>query len=147
MGLAGDSFESETTVEEQMQLPQAWMCRPCEWYWDEGRECRRLRARVHQYFVFGELQDCSGWKRDYDSCIAFRKTRDLAHLNAVVASEEMRFNERMVAARNNDVWKYRSSPPPNWSAPLPEYLQQRTRGTLLEFFSKEQQHTPADSSP
>lgn len=141
-----DVFQSETTSQEQSEHPQAWMCRPCDWYWDEGRECRRLRARVHQYFLFGELLDCSAWTQDYESCLAFRRTRDPSHLTAVVASEEKRFQQRMLAAANNDVWQYRSSPPANWSAPLPDYMEQRTKGSLLEFVSKRQQQASASSS-
>lgn len=146
MILLGDSFVSETTPEEQDRNPQAWMCRPCEWYKDESRECGRLRARIHQYFVFGETQDCSGWTRDYEACLAFRKTRDPQQLSAIIASEEKRFRERTLAAAKNDVWKYRTSPPADWSAPLPDYMEQRTRGTLFQFYSKEQQQLKNSAS-
>jgi hypothetical protein len=137
----GDVFESEATTEEQQEIANAWMCRPCEWYWDENRECRRIRARVHQYFVFGETLDCSQWKRDYHSCMAFRLSRDPEHLKAIIASEESRFQKRMESASKNDVWKYRTSPPADWNAPLPDFMDHRTRGSLLEFYSKQNQQS------
>jgi len=142
MVLEGEIFQSETTTEEQTRHPKAWMVRPCEWYSDEDRECRRLRARVHQYFIFGEARDCSEWSRDHETCVSFRRTRDPSKLNALIASEEKRFRQRVLAASQNDVWQYRTTPPSDWSAPLPDWMTQRTKGSFLEFYSKQRQQSP-----
>lgn len=35
-----------------------------------------VRARLHQYFIFGERVDCSQWKKDYENCIEFRHKKN-----------------------------------------------------------------------
>ena len=145
MGLEGDVFLSETTMEEQERNPRAWMVRPCEWYQDEARECGRLRARVHQHFVLGRALDCSPWAKDYASCLEFRRSRDPKLLSALIASEERRLTDRARGSAGNDVWKYRSSPPADWAAPLPLHVAQRSKGSLLEFYSKTQAATSSEN--
>lgn len=58
--------------------------KPCDHYKDELWDCRSFKARFHQYFVAGEMSDCSNWKQDLDNC---RKWEDSQDLEAVVSSE------------------------------------------------------------
>ncbi|XP_035213603.1 UPF0545 protein C22orf39 homolog isoform X2 [Stegodyphus dumicola] len=67
-----------------------WKCvyeeikvRPCEWYKEEFKDCRSIRARMHQYFVYGESIDCSQWKTDYQNCMLFRNKKDIKALMAL----------------------------------------------------------------
>ena len=122
------------------------MVRPCEWYLDEARECRRIRARIHQYFIFGEKQDCTQWLTDYYTCADFHKTRDLKDLPALIHSEEERFKARALASARNNVWTYRTAPPDDWNKPLPDYMQERNKGTVLEFYSKRRQKAKESNS-
>ena len=52
--------------------------------------------------------------------------------------ERQRKAERIKLARANDVWEYRTSPPPEWSAPLPDYSEiERQRNRNAEQKLKE----------
>lgn len=46
--------------------------RPCEMYKEEYSECTSIKARFHQYFIFGKSVDCSQWKRDFQNCVHWR---------------------------------------------------------------------------
>jgi len=41
---------------------------------------------------------------------------------ALIESERLRRTQRINTVRKNDVWQYRTSPPDDWNAALPEYL-------------------------
>jgi hypothetical protein len=45
-------------------------------YKEEYSDCTSLKARFHQYFIFGKTIDCSQWKRDFDSCVQWRKEQN-----------------------------------------------------------------------
>jgi len=132
MGLEGDTFIVEP-VKPEDNIPQGWLMRPCEWYKDEYKECSSIKGRIHQYFIFGHNLDCSSWNKDYNNCILFRKTRGKEAIQSVVESEKRRYEERMKSSQANDAWTYRKTPPEWWNNPLPDYLQDRYRGTYLEF--------------
>lgn len=55
--------------------------RPCEMYNEEYNDCTSIKARFHQYFIYGETIDCSQWKRDFNSCVRWR---DEQNSNALV---------------------------------------------------------------
>lgn len=40
----------------------------------------------------------------------------------LVESEKQRRHKRLSPHFNNDVWKRRSGPPPDWNSPLPDYI-------------------------
>lgn len=65
---------------EHFAVPNAWMVRPCEWYTDELWECRKLRSRFHQYFIFGKLLDCGQWAQDAAHCKKYRASGDIDSL-------------------------------------------------------------------
>lgn len=47
--------------------------RPCMIYKDEYDDCISVKARFHQYFIFGKLLDCDPWKIDYRNCYQWQK--------------------------------------------------------------------------
>lgn len=114
-------------------LPKdSWMVSPCEVYWEEYRECTRLRGRFHQYFIHGETKECTSLWNDYRNCIKWRKTNDKTALNKVIESETQRLRKRLKAMYENDVWEYRDEPPADWSKPLPEWMQKQNEGSYLQ---------------
>lgn len=42
-------------------------------YKAEYDDCISIKARFHQYFIFGERIDCSKWKTDYMNCYEWEK--------------------------------------------------------------------------
>jgi len=129
MVLDGDYFQAEPTTPD---VPNTWIIRPCEWYKDEYKECRKLRSRVHQFFIFGETLDCKTWNEDYYACLEWRKNRNKDALEFVVEKENKRYLDRMNASSKNNVWEYRSCPPKDWNKPLPEYHTKDHKGSVLE---------------
>jgi hypothetical protein len=59
----------------------SFQVRPCEMYKEEYSECTSVKARFHQYFIFGKSVDCSQWKRDFENCVRWR---DNHNSNALV---------------------------------------------------------------
>ncbi|KOC64589.1 UPF0545 protein C22orf39 like protein [Habropoda laboriosa] len=59
-----ETKKETTSVEDKY----TWMVRPCEIYKDEYNDCTSIRARFHQYFVFGEPINCKQWNTDYKNC-------------------------------------------------------------------------------
>ncbi|CAI9741338.1 Hypothetical predicted protein [Octopus vulgaris] len=103
-------------------LPEdIWMLRPCEVYQDEYQECKSMKGRFHQYYVFGQYIDCDKWKTNYENCLKFRHTRSLEAVEKLLENEKARHEDRIRKAQMNDVWEYRSSPPADWAKPLPEW--------------------------
>lgn len=71
--------------------------RPCMIYKDEYDDCTSVKARFHQYFIFGETLDCSQWKTDYRNCYQWQKHK----------SEEAYVRRLPRAFRRWRVWMYR----------------------------------------
>lgn len=44
-------------------------------YKAEYDDCTSIRARFNQYFIFGEILDCSQWKTDYANCYKWQKDK------------------------------------------------------------------------
>ncbi|RUS82409.1 hypothetical protein EGW08_009861 [Elysia chlorotica] len=95
-----------------------WLMKPCEVYKEEHNDCKKILSRFYQYYVDGAKTDCSQWLMDFKNCMIFRKTRDTKAMDAVLSSERKRRAERLQRARDNNVWEYRTSPPPEWFSPL-----------------------------
>ncbi|GFS39153.1 uncharacterized protein NPIL_558741 [Nephila pilipes] len=109
----------------------AWKVRPCHWYKEEYKDCQSIKAKFHQFFVYGETIDCSQWKDDYQNCMQFRKKKDLKFLESVIESENQRQKERTKTIEQNDVWVYRTSPPETWNSPMPKWMQENKKDSLL----------------
>ncbi|XP_068629844.1 synaptic plasticity regulator PANTS isoform X2 [Battus philenor] len=114
-----------------------WLIRDCYVYKDEYKECTSFRGRFHQYFIFGEPQDCKQWKKDYDNCCKWEDKKDVKAAEAVIQSERSRRMERLRAHYRNDTWKKRDAPPADWDKPLPEWLAKRDENTYLTQKAKE----------
>ncbi|CAN7984855.1 unnamed protein product, partial [Ixodes hexagonus] len=111
--------------------------RPCEWYLEEYKDCKSIRGRFHQYFIFGSTLDCDNWSKDYTNCLRWRKEKDIEALRSVVDSEAQRKKERLDGSLQNNVWELRSEPPKDWNKPLPEWMNEKLRNTYLESVAKE----------
>lgn len=111
----------------------AWMIRPCEMYKEEHKECRSIRGRFHQYFVFGELLDCTQWKIDYDNCYLWNKYNNEKAYEDLVNSEKTRRFNRLKGHYSNNVWEKRTTrPPENWNAPLPDWIEEKNKYSYLK---------------
>lgn len=120
--------ESETNLE--------WMIRPCGMYKEEYNDCKCMKARFHQYYIFGEFLDCTQWKIDYDNCYLWQKYKNKEALDELIKSEKTRRMERLRNHYNNNVWERRDKPPENWDAPLPDWLQEKHKNSYLHHAKK-----------
>ncbi|KAF5307986.1 hypothetical protein FQR65_LT06554 [Abscondita terminalis] len=124
---------------EENTVNNEWMIRPCKAYLEEYKDCRSIKARLHQYFIYGNSLDCSQWRRDYDSCIKWQDEKNLKAANDVIQSESERRMKRLRGHYGNDVWEKREFPPKEWNKPLPDYLQEQYEHSYLHLKSKELQ--------
>ncbi|XP_067631638.1 synaptic plasticity regulator PANTS isoform X2 [Eurosta solidaginis] len=115
------------------------MIRPCSVYRDEYDDCTSIKARFHQYFIFGESVDCSQWKKDYDNCKRYQESNgnDVAASEAIIQSETDRRRKRLEAHFGNTTWSRRKLPPEDWSKPLPDWIRKKNENTYLEIKQKE----------
>ncbi|XP_015272394.1 PREDICTED: UPF0545 protein C22orf39 homolog [Gekko japonicus] len=91
--------------------------RACDDYRSEWKHCRSIRNLFHHYYTYGEAPSCAQWKRDYENCREWEKTKSSAAKDSLCKSEK----ERILEKRKYDpVWTLRKSPPPDWQLPLDE---------------------------
>ena len=114
-----------------------WMVRPCEIYKEEYDDCKSIRARFHQYFVFGKTIDCTQWKEDYENCYLWDKYKSNIAYEKLISSEKKHRMERLEGHYRNNVWQRRDKPPENWNAPLPEEIAKKYENTYLKYMSDE----------
>ncbi|XP_043470871.1 uncharacterized protein LOC122504054 [Leptopilina heterotoma] len=132
--------ENKVNIEEDKdnyRKSDEWMIRPCHMYKEEYGDCTGIKDRFQQYFVFGELTDCSQWKTDYQNCEKWNKKKDTQAFDELVKSETTRRMNRLKAHYANNVWKRRDKPPEDWAKPLPEWLQKRNENSYLELKSQQ----------
>ncbi|KAH7640424.1 synaptic plasticity regulator PANTS [Dermatophagoides farinae] len=114
-----DRFECELNGNELEKYgPYSWMVRPCEWYLQEYKDCKSIRARLHQYFISGTIDNCDDWRDDYHNCYQFRNNKNPIYLNRLIESELLRKHNRLLQSKANDVWEYRTEPPNDWNKPI-----------------------------
>lgn len=106
-------------------------------YKAEFKECKSIRGRFQQNFVYGERQDCQHWGDTYNNCQKWEWLGNEAAAIEVIRSEMVRRDERLKAHLANDTWTRRDKPPDNFSGPLPDWMQQRNKGSYLEIKAKE----------
>lgn len=111
--------------------------RPCSVYKDEYKECKSLRGRFNQYFIYGESLNCDQWRDDYNNCQKFSWFNDKEAAKSIVQSELNRRAARFKAHYDNDVWTKRESPPADWAKPLPDFMVERNKNTYLEVKAQE----------
>ncbi|KAK2576254.1 hypothetical protein KPH14_005620 [Odynerus spinipes] len=131
-----DSKKEET--KEVDKFKDEWMIRPCWIYRDEYDECTCWKGRFHQYFIFGHQIECSAWKEDYENCKIWEENRSEDAYNAIIENETERRRKRLRAHFANIVWKKRDKPPENWNSPLPDWMQENMKVSLLEQVKKEE---------
>ncbi|CAG9760779.1 unnamed protein product [Ceutorhynchus assimilis] len=123
--------------QNESRVPHQWMIKECPIYNQEYSDCTSIRARLHQWFVFGQLVDCGQWKRDSLNCCRWVEEKDVNAAKELIESEKKRRKERLLAHYRNNVWTKRKSPPENWNAPLPDEIQKEYESTYLYVKSKE----------
>ncbi|CAK9820441.1 UPF0545 protein C22orf39 homolog [Anthophora plagiata] len=120
----------------QEEYDDEWMIRPCLIYKEEYRDCKSIRARFHQYFVFGKTIDCNQWKTDYNNCQQWNNKKSKEAYDKLIESEKKRRLERLKGHYGNNVWQKRDKPPENWNAPLPEWIETRRKDSYLYCLSE-----------
>ncbi|KYN04986.1 PREDICTED: UPF0545 protein C22orf39 homolog [Cyphomyrmex costatus] len=129
---------SEAKKEEKTPLRDfEWMIRPCMMYKDEYDDCTSIKARFHQYFIFGKTVDCDQWKIDYRNCYQWEKHKSEEAYDSLIKSEKQRRHNRLHAHYQNDIWERREKPPENWNTSLPEWMQKEFENSYLHIRSKE----------
>lgn len=109
---------------------------------EEYRDCRSIKARFQQYFVQGELLDCSSWEHDFENCSKFDEENDMKAAKKIIDNEASRRKERMKAHYSNNIWKKRKNPPEDWAKPLPEHLTRQYENSFLDIKNKEMKNIP-----
>lgn len=119
-------FECEVDDPEcKVKKENVHLVRPCERYEELYKSCKSIRGRLHQYYVYGELFDCSIHKSNYTSCMKYRETKKLDLLYPVIEWEQNLISTRLKAAEQNKVWEFRQSPPEDFNGPLPDFIEKR----------------------
>ncbi|XP_078039972.1 synaptic plasticity regulator PANTS [Augochlora pura] len=127
----GSADKEKDQSNEETGHDLEWMIKPCEIYKEEYKDCKSIRARFHQYFVFGESIDCTQWKTDYNNCYIWEKYKSEKAFGNLIDSEKNRRMTRLQAHYANNVWERRDKPPEDWNAPLPEWLQRKAENSYL----------------
>nr|CAD7412093.1 unnamed protein product [Timema poppensis] len=121
--------------------------RPCDIYKEEYSDCTSIKARFHQYFIHGEMVDCSQWKKDFNNCSKWTLDQNIDAMQDLVLSEQDRRRKRFQAHNNNTVWQKRAQPPADWNKPLPDWLENKYKDTYLYHKSKEMKLGEDNKSP
>lgn len=101
------------------------LVRPCERYKEIYKSCKSIRGRLHQYYVYGELFDCSIHNDHYEACKKYRKTKNIDILEPIIEWEKNLMRTRLETVKQNTVWEPREKPPDEFSKPLAEFLKNR----------------------
>ncbi|XP_073982971.1 synaptic plasticity regulator PANTS [Rhodnius prolixus] len=125
-------MESDRKNIDQIVTENAWMIRPCVLYAEEYKDCKSIRSRFHQRFVYGTFLDCNQWKTDYDNCLKWTEDNNQKACKDLVESEVLRRIERLKAHNDNDTWEKRTSPPTTWNDPLPEWMEEKLKYSYLK---------------
>ncbi|KAL7041937.1 hypothetical protein ACKWTF_000964 [Chironomus riparius] len=128
--------DSELILESEVKS-NSWKIRPCHIYKEEYKDCKSIKARFQQYFVTGDILDCSSWAHDLNDCINFEDKGDYSAGKRVIDNEDDRRSDRMKGHTDNDVWRKRKQPPEDWNKPLPEYISKRYENSYLELKNRE----------
>lgn len=105
--------------------------RDCLDYEIEYKKCRSLRGKFHQYFIFGELLDCTHYKKKWKNCNKCMENDFKACADLIRDENELR-EKRIKNHLANDVWEKREKPPSDWNKELPEWLKERQKYSYLD---------------
>lgn len=118
--MSGPEKEANSSENDKSLPADVWMIRNCYEYQDEHDYCKSRPGRRYQNYVYGKPLDCSQWKKDFNNCMKYTYDKDYQAAREVIKSEEIRRHERLKAARANNIWEYRRTPPKDWNMPLEE---------------------------
>jgi len=119
-------------------IPDAWMLRECQCYHDEAKACKSMKGRFYQYYVHGEMKDCSEWTENHDDCKLWTNNADKEAAARIIDREKERIKKRLEGHVKNDVWEKREKPPNNeeWNKPLPAYMVDKQERSYLALWQK-----------
>ena len=139
-------------------IPDAWMLRECQCYHEEAKACKSVKGRFYQYYVHGEIRDCSEWTENHDDCkvrfncgnkTSLRKifiallqiwtnSADKEAATRIIDREKERIKKRLEGHVKNDVWEKRTEPPSKeeWNKPLPAYMVDKQERSYLALWQK-----------
>uniref|UniRef100_A0A170XTF1 Synaptic plasticity regulator PANTS n=1 Tax=Triatoma infestans TaxID=30076 RepID=A0A170XTF1_TRIIF len=130
-------MENDRKYLDQFVAENSWMIRPCILYSEEYKDCKSIKSRFHQRFVYGSFVDCNQWKKDYDNCCKWTEDNNKKACKELVESEILKRIERLKAHRENDIWEKRTTPPATWNDPLPEWMEEKLKNSLLSVKANE----------
>ncbi|XP_006610496.1 UPF0545 protein C22orf39 homolog [Apis dorsata] len=137
---------NNTANKIQEEIEYSWLIKPCEIYKAEYNDCTSIRARFHQYFIFGETIDCKQWKIDYNNCDLWERKKDKKAYIELIESEKKRRFQRLQAHYSNDIWQKRDKPPENWNAPLPKWLDEKSQNSYLKIVSNREKNKKSEEN-
>ena len=59
---------NKSHVDLLLTIPDAWMLRECQCYYDEYKACKSIKGRFYQFYVDGKQGDCSHWEENHADC-------------------------------------------------------------------------------
>ncbi|KAK6637953.1 hypothetical protein RUM44_008376 [Polyplax serrata] len=104
--------------------------RDCFYYKEDYKECKSLKGRFQQYFIFGEMVDCSPYKMKWKLCNKCAYGNEEA-CDELIREENKLREKRLKTALQNDVWKKRDGPPADWNKELPDWAKEKLKVSYL----------------
>ncbi|XP_078585168.1 synaptic plasticity regulator PANTS-like isoform X2 [Branchiostoma floridae x Branchiostoma japonicum] len=95
---------------------------PCDYYKQEYSDCTTVGHRFHSYYVYGEKPECGQWKKDYEACTAWMKTKSEEAKQELLKVEDRHLQQKYYV---NPVWPRRVTPPKDWYLPVEEMRQKQ----------------------
>lgn len=130
-----ENFECEVLkVQENENKNELNLVRPCERYKELYKSCRSFKSRIYQYYVYGETLDCTPHWDNYQSCLKYRKTKNVNLLEPIIKWEKNLIKTRLETVKQNKAWEMRDKPPEDFNKPLPEFIEKRQKESLLRLY-------------
>lgn len=115
-------FECEVLGHPEMK-DKLGLVRPCERYKELYNSCSSIKSRLYQLYIYGETIDCNQHYENYQTCLNYRKTKDLRILDKIIEWERNLIQIRLNTVAQNKAWELRTDPPHDFEAPLPEFIE------------------------
>ena len=98
-----------------MSVPSDVPIPPCSVYMEELKHCKSLSSKFQRYYADLPADDCSRWRKIYDTCVLWEGKGDEEAHKKVMAFEHDRHQQ--IIKNRTTVWGYRKEPPPGWMRP------------------------------
>ena len=59
---------NKSHVDVLQTIPDSWMLRECQCYYDELSSCESMKGRFYQFYIDGKQADCSQWRDNHVDC-------------------------------------------------------------------------------